>query len=105
MRIFGFDISVSRKKRLSYVGEICKVKVSDGDIMVIIPKGPISSAHVSVIADVWERNIGDRATLLFLDEGTKIAVLSPDSKKNEIESKKSDEDLRAIASQINGEIK
>jgi hypothetical protein len=104
MRIFGFDIKISRKHKLSYVGEICKVKVCDGDVMVIIPKRPMSEAHVSVIADVWERNIGDRATLLFLDDGAKIAVLSPDSSRIKAQTDEDEKTLRDISSKIKGDI-
>lgn len=100
MRIFGYEIRRHKPQHLAYVGEIAKVQVSDGDVMVIIPERPLADEHVAVLASVWEKNIGDKATLLFMDAGTKLAVISPDTKAKQLQAALDKAALDELAYQI-----
>lgn len=67
-----------KKPALTFLGDLTKIKVSPGDVFVVMPKRQISEATAQALSQAWEENFGPECPLVVLEEGMRIGVLSPD---------------------------
>lgn len=98
MRIFGIEFG--RKKKVAYVGEIAKVKVSGNDMVVLTVPRSVDASELSRISSEWEKKFGDNATLLVLFDGMKIGVLSPEDKAEQFKKEQEDSAIAALVETI-----
>lgn len=89
-----------RKKKIAYLGEIAKVRVSEGDTVVLTVPGKADSDQMKAIADVWESRFGDSVQLLVISDGMKIAVLSPEVKAKKFEKDQEEEAIASLVEQL-----
>lgn len=98
MKFLGFEFK--RKPKLAYVGEIAKVKISDGDLVVITIPGTPDADQLKSISTAWEAKFGDAVPLVVLSEGMKIGVLSPEKKIEQYEKEQAEQALSDFAEQL-----
>jgi hypothetical protein len=77
VRAFGYEIRRASKPATRFIGEIVKVELSPGDVCVLMASARLSKEIVDGITATWRASVGDDITLIVLDEGLKLGVLSP----------------------------
>lgn len=77
MKIFGFEITRAEPPQTRFLGSLIKVELSPGDVCVLMVTQALSAKEAERIRDVWRATVGDDVTLLVLDVGMKLGVLSP----------------------------
>lgn len=77
MRILGFEVSRAKREATRFLGDIAKVDLSPGDVCVLMARKPMSPEEVQRIGETWRLLVGDNVTLIVLEDGMKIGVLSP----------------------------
>lgn len=77
MRIFGFEIRRSKRMPVRFLGDVVKVDLSPGDVCVLLARQVVSPKQLAEIRDAWRAAVGDDVTLMVLDDGMKLGVLSP----------------------------
>lgn len=85
-----------KKEKAVYLGEFCKVKLVSGDVVVLTSSSHISDETALLIDAEFERKFGKEISLMILDAGMKLAVLSPEKRQAE----KDAEALEAIQESI-----
>jgi hypothetical protein len=60
-----------------YLGEVVKVDLAPGDVCVLMSRVTLAREDRQMIGDLWRATVGDDVTLIVLDDGAKLGVLSP----------------------------
>lgn len=78
MRVFGFEISRRKSQPAArFLGDIAKIEVKDGDVFVLMHPARMSEEDAAFIRQTWQAIFGQQVTLLILDAGARLGVLSP----------------------------
>lgn len=85
-----------KKQPAKYIGEFCKIKILAGDVVVLTCEQTISRDVAAQLDAEFAKKFGPDVSLLVLDAGMKLALLSPEKRQKE----KDQEALDAISSAI-----
>lgn len=77
MKLFGYEIRRAKPPATRFLGDILKVELSPGDVCVLMVRTPMSREATETVTQMWRATVGDDVTLVVLDDGMKIGVLSP----------------------------
>lgn len=77
MRLLGFEITRSRKPQTRFLGDLVKVELSPGDVCVLMIREPMTDERLQSVTAAWRAAVGDSVTLVVLDDGKRLGVLSP----------------------------
>lgn len=75
MRLFGYELS--RVKPSKFLGDITRIGLAEGDVCVVMVPGRMTDKESGEMGTQWRAVFGDGVTLMILDEGKRIGVLSP----------------------------
>lgn len=79
MRILGFELRRVKPAAapVEFLGHMAKIQIVDGDVCVLMADRALSQAQRDDMANYWRLIFGDRVTLVVIDDGMKLGVLSP----------------------------
>lgn len=77
MRIFGLEVRRVEKPQSRFLGELVKVDLSPGDVCVLLTREKLAPDAAARASAAFIAAFGEDVTLLILDGGMKIGVLSP----------------------------
>lgn len=90
MKLFGFEIRRAKSKAVRFMGELVKLDVAPGDVCVLMCSQSLSQDGANRLRETWRFVMGDDVTLIVLDGGMRLGVLSP-QKAAEVHARLEDE--------------
>lgn len=101
MKLLGLEISFGQQpEEPRFLGDMVRLKLEPGDVCVLMVPGRISNETAERMREMWTTAIGEAVTLLVLDSGMRIGVLSP---SQAAAAAVQIADGRAIATAVSGE--
>jgi hypothetical protein len=77
MRVFGYEFARVKPEPTRFLGDLTKINVSDGDVCVLMMPDRAGDELAARLRVEWQAIFGQQVTLLVLDNGGRIGVLSP----------------------------
>lgn len=77
MKLLGLEITRASKPATRFMGELVKVQLSPGDVCVLMARKTMAPEETERVSAMWRAVVGDEVTLIVLDDGMKLGVLSP----------------------------
>lgn len=77
MRFLGLEITRASPPPTRFLGDLVKVTLSPGDVCVLMSRRHLTQDEASWLRDMWRASIGDAITLIVIDDGMRLGVLSP----------------------------
>jgi hypothetical protein len=77
MRLFGFEIRRAAAPQTRFLGDLVKVDLAPGDVCVLMARRRLETGEAAQFSELWRAAVGDDVTLVVLDDGLKLGVLSP----------------------------
>lgn len=75
--MLGLEITRAKPPATRFLGEIAKVDLSPGDVCVLMARGAMTPDETRRVSAMWRATVGEDVTLVVLDNGMKLGVLSP----------------------------
>lgn len=99
MRLFGLEVRWAAAPPTRFLGDLVKVDLSPSDVCVLMCRDTMTPDSAARIQSYWLAAVGPDVTLIVLEAGMKLGVLSP-PKAVEIHEKLKDE--AAVAEAVSG---
>ena len=77
MRFFGWELTRAKRPQTRFLGDLVKVDLSPGDVCVLMTQRVMAADEAERVRATWRATVGDDVTLVVLDPGMRLGVLSP----------------------------